>query len=66
MTGSVDAYGRATVPVRVKHSIADTEITVEAWIDTGFTDALMLTAEQIATLGLSPASTVTAGFADGS
>jgi predicted aspartyl protease len=64
--GCVDDYGRSLVPVSLYHPITLTTISLEAWIDTGFTGALMLASAQISALGLPRASTVGGTLGDGS
>jgi clan AA aspartic protease len=64
--GRVDAYGRALVPITVRHPQTSSMISFDAWIDTGFTSALLLTPGQISTLGLQKSSTVPGVLAGGS
>jgi predicted aspartyl protease len=66
MTGTVDGYGRALLCITVRNPLTGAPLTVEAWIDTGFTSGLMLTAGQVATLGLFPTATVQGLLANGS
>jgi predicted aspartyl protease len=67
ISGRVDDYGRALVPVKVGHPTSGLmAVTLEAWIDTGFTGRTLLTAGQIASLGLPRQRTVIGGLADGS
>lgn len=66
MTGKVDDYGRALLPIKVGHPADGTEITLDAWLDTAFTGALLLTQAQTASLGLVPAGALPGGLADGS
>ena len=65
LTGRVDDYGRGLVPITVINPLTAAALTLEAWIDTGFTGGLLLTAAQIAALGLTPSSTVSGSMADG-
>jgi clan AA aspartic protease len=65
MIGRVDDYGRALVSVTICHPDGKDSLTVDAWIDTGFSGGLVLTAAQIKTLGLPWSSTVPATLADG-
>lgn len=66
INGRVDDYGRALVPVTIYHPQTGNSLALDAWIDTGFTSGLVLTASQIATLGPPPSSAVPAALADGS
>ena len=42
MTGKVDDYGRAMLPVGLSAAADGAVSPVEAWVDTGFTGQLML------------------------
>jgi clan AA aspartic protease len=66
IVGRVDDYGRALAPVTVFNPLTAAIVTLEAWIDTGFTGGLSLTPGHIALLGLSRSSTVPGALADGS
>ena len=42
MIGHVDAKGRAMLPIRLRHPTTGAETALDAWIDTAFTDELMV------------------------
>jgi clan AA aspartic protease len=64
--GRVDNGGRALVSITIFHPQTGDSLTLDAWIDSGFTGALVLRPDQIKALGLPWASTVAARLADGS
>jgi len=66
LSGSIDDYGRALIPLVVTHPESGTAITIHAWIDTAFTGWLSLTPEQVARLGLTASNRVPGRVADGS
>ena len=66
MTGRVDEYGRALLPVSLRHPSTGNEITFEAWVDTGFNGDVILPRGQISALGLPVAFGGKAVLADGS
>jgi clan AA aspartic protease len=66
MTGTVDDSGRALVRIRLRHPTTAVEITMEGWVDTGFTGDLVLPQTQILELGLQSGLAVGAVLADGS
>jgi clan AA aspartic protease len=65
-TGGVDDYGRALLPITVYHAETSATMVIEAWIDTGFTGALLLTQSQIAALALARSAGAPGQLADGS
>src|SRR5437763_1740917 len=66
LSGSIDDYGRALIPLVVAHPESGTAIAIDAWIDTAFTGWLCLTPEQVARLGLTPSNRVPGRVAGGS
>src|SRR5205085_2034532 len=66
MTGAVDDFGRALVPVRLKKPATGKLAKVQAWIDTGFTGELVLPKTLVNSLGLTRANVVKAELGDGS
>jgi predicted aspartyl protease len=66
MTGSVDGFGRALVPIRLKVPATGKLRKIQAWIDTGFTGELVLPKAIIRSLGLARANVVKAELGDGS
>jgi len=64
MTGVVDGFGRALVPVRLKKPAVGKFVKVQAWIDTGFTGELVLPKAVVRSLGLSSANVVKAELGD--
>jgi clan AA aspartic protease len=66
LTGRVDEYGRALLPIVLKHPSAGTSEELEAWIDTAFTNSLMLPPAIAVRFGLASDISVLAKLADGS
>ena len=66
MNGHVDEKGRALVTIRLRHPTADTETELDAWIDTGFTDELMLPITEITRLALPATLGIKVRLAEGS
>lgn len=66
MKGAIDSEGRALLPIRLRESGSAVELTVEAWIDTGFTGELVLPQLLANQLGLAPGLAIRATLADGS
>ncbi len=66
MNGLIDANGRALLGVEIWRDSASQAITIEVWIDTGFTGDLVLSQSMIDTLALSHSGSVDAILADGS
>jgi clan AA aspartic protease len=66
MIGRIDNRGRALVTIALRSVSGDQTSTVEAWIDTGFTGALILPRETIRNLGLSKVGSIGAELGDGS
>jgi predicted aspartyl protease len=66
ISGIVDDYGRALIPLVLAHPSTGGTITVEAWIDSAFTGYLLLTPDQASQLGLARSNTVTGRVATGS
>ncbi len=52
MNGVIDRYGRALVRVKLKHPTLESELEIDAWVDTGFTGTLLLLPSQVAALRL--------------
>ena len=65
MIGTVDDYGRALCFITVRHPATCVTVTLQAWIDTGFTGGVMLTRSQISGLGLSATAAARGTLADG-
>jgi clan AA aspartic protease len=65
MNGFVDDSGRALLEIQLKPSEADTDRSLMAWIDTGFTGDLVLPQQSIEELALQLSGTVRAVLADG-
>lgn len=65
MIGRVDDDGRALVAVTIRSRTASPEMTVEAWIDTGFTGELVMPQSTIDRLGLTQSGTLDAQLGDG-
>ena len=63
MTGSLNAEGEPTLPVRVEGPAGTRD--VDAIVDTGFNGELTLPREQIEALGLPEATVTTVTLADG-
>lgn len=67
MTGIVDDADRALLPIRVSNPSTGATATIEGWIDTAFTGALLLTSEQqVAGLALPLITAQPGAMADGS
>jgi clan AA aspartic protease len=66
MTGSVDASGRALIPIRLRRPVATDATEVLAWVDTGFNGDLVLPQPLASQIGLPPGHAVRATLADGS
>lgn len=66
MNGIVDNVGRALVPVALRKSADADSVSIQAWIDTGFTGELVLPVSAIDDLELEPSGSVDAILADGS
>jgi predicted aspartyl protease len=66
MTGVVDGFGRALLPIRLKEPATTKLVDLQAWIDTGFTGELVLPKSAISSLGLARANVVRAELGDGS
>ena len=64
--GRVDDYGRALVPITVADPTTGATASLEAWVDSGFTGKLLLTAGQNASLGMVCTNSIIVGLADGS
>ena len=65
MTGKVDDYGRAMLPVALSAAAGGAVSTVEAWVDTGFTGQLMLPINLVHSLTLPLLGKATARLANG-
>ena len=65
MNGVVDEFGRAFVPVQLKHRTSGKFVTVHAWIDTGFTGDLLLPTAIVGQLALPLANLIQAELGDG-
>jgi clan AA aspartic protease len=65
MTGRVDDDGRALVTISIRSAVGAPDMTVEAWIDTGFTGELVLPQPIIDGLGLGQSGTLNAQLGDG-
>ncbi len=65
MNGFVDSQGRALLTIPIRAAQEATALSVEAWIDTGFTGELVMPRSQIDRLGLKPGLMVRAVHADG-
>jgi clan AA aspartic protease len=67
MDGRIDASGRSLVAIQIGAMTAETDdVEVEAWIDTGFTGALVLPDSLIQQLGLERSGILRAELGDGS
>ena len=66
MKGIVDKGGRSLLPVCLKKSAESDEVSIEVWVDTGFTGDLVLPQSIIDRLGLEKSGSVDAILADGS
>ncbi len=66
MRGSIDGSGRALLGIRVASEPTSQPVTIEAWIDTGFTGELVLPQQLVDSLALRQSGTVDAVLADGS
>ncbi len=66
MNGLIDANGLALLGVEIWRDSASQAVTIEVWIDTGFTGDLVLPQSTIDTLALSHSGSVDAILADGS
>jgi predicted aspartyl protease len=64
--GHVDAKGRAMLPIRLRHPATSSETVLDAWLDTAFTDELVVPSAEIARLGLPKGLGINARLADGS
>jgi len=63
LTGRMDEHGRAWLPVTVRGNRAET--TLEAVVDLGFTETMVLPIEVAAPLGLELTSSIPLELADG-
>ena len=66
MLGCVDDFGRALVPICLRHPMSGAELILEAWIDTAFSGELVVPGHLVASLGLPSGPGVRARLADGS
>jgi len=66
MTGIVDDYGRAIVPITVRDPTTQRILRIDAWIDTGFTSSLILLPTHIQQLTPPRIGSVRIQVADGS
>ncbi len=66
MTGRVDDYGRALLPITIRHPAAGVQLDLEAWIDTAFTGDLLVSKTHVAALNLPSSGAVPGTVADGS
>jgi predicted aspartyl protease len=66
MNGIVDDAGRALLKVQLKSGEDDKPVTLDIWIDTGFTGDLVLPQHQIQLLNLQVGSSIKAILGDGS
>jgi clan AA aspartic protease len=66
VNGTVDSGQRALLPIALHNSASGTAVTLDAWIDTGFTGDLSVPRAQIATLKLPEGYSIRATLADGS
>jgi clan AA aspartic protease len=66
MTGVVDGFGRALVPIRLRGPATGKFQQLDAWIDTGFTGEIVLPKPVNNSLGLTRANVVRAELGDGS
>ena len=66
MRGSIDEIGRALLSVRIGPDSESQHVTIEVWIDTGFTGDLVLPQATIDALALRQSGSVDAILADGS
>jgi predicted aspartyl protease len=66
LTGRIDEYGRALLPIVLKHPSAGTSEELEAWIETAFTSSLMLPLAIAVRVGLGRDIDVPTKLADGS
>ncbi len=66
MTGRVDAAGRAILGVTIVADAFPNGVTIDVWIDTGFTGEIVFPIEEIRRLGLVQSGSVDAVLADGS
>ena len=65
MTGNVDNFGRALLPVALSAAADGVFATVQTWIDTGFTGELMLPMNLIQSLALPLLGKATTRLANG-
>lgn len=65
ITGIVDEFGRALIPLLIQAAPNTTPVELRVWIDTGFTGDLVLSRSTIDQLGLTKVSNVDARLADG-
>jgi clan AA aspartic protease len=66
MNGMVDVAGRSLIAVSLTAPNQSASVSLEAWVDTGFTGELVLPQTVIAALGLVQSGTVTGELGDGS
>ena len=66
ITGIVDEFGRALLPLLLQTKPTESPIEIVVWIDTGFTGDLVLPVSTVHQLGLKLVSNVEARLADGS
>lgn len=66
MTGTVDAAGRALLPLTILADVLQQEVAVDVWIDTGFTGELVVPRTVVERLALVKSGSVDAVLADGS
>jgi len=64
--GMVDPYGRALMTLELRFHESSLPITIQAWIDTGFTGDLLVPGTMIDDWGLVQSGSVDAVLADGS
>jgi clan AA aspartic protease len=66
MNGFIDENGRALLKVDVRANPTSDVVTIDVWVDTGFTGDLVLPQHAIDSLGLDRSGSVDAILADGS
>jgi len=66
MIGCIDVNGRALLNVEIRPDSTSQAVTIEVWVDTGFTGDLVLPQRTIDSLALHRSGSVDAILADGS
>lgn len=65
MNGTVDEFGRALVPLKLRSPRGKQVAEISAWVDTAFNGELVIPRQLLSTLGLEQSAGLRARLADG-